>query len=81
MSEPMTDRNRAIFRKAVVEKKSQAEIGREYGISSPRVSQIIQHVGREMYGETCSLEELRKRAAEAAAETGADLEDAEATTA
>lgn len=60
MSDQKSTRNAEIYSIATLQDKSASQIGEQYGISAPRVSQIVHQIAREKYGRRMPLDELRK---------------------
>lgn len=53
-------RNVEIFERAVVDKLTTEALAETYGVSAPRISQIVRRVGETQHGRPMSLHELRE---------------------
>lgn len=67
-----SDRNREIYRLAVHENKTTDQLAAVYGVTAPRISQIIHRVGETKHGTHLTLKELRERESKVAADTQVD---------
>lgn len=67
-----SDRNREIYRLAVHENQTTDQLAVAYGVTAPRISQIIHRVGETKHGAHLTLKELRERESKVAADTQVD---------
>lgn len=54
-------RNLEIYSKAVLKNHTTHGLAEEYGVTAPRISQIVHRVGETMHGKHLTLPELRER--------------------